>query len=414
MRHILRPLEKVGNVELFYDLIFAYLVSVVTSLLHTHEGFFDLQSYGLYVFSFLTVLQVWFNTTFLMNRYGDGSHEDNICMFVNMFCLYFLGEAISGPWGMNLPLFCIAWALLLVNLIVHWYLKLTRYVNTDDEDRRIILSAMRMLGFQLALVIVSLLVPRQLAPVVADLALVMGVIGWWLARKDSAKPVNFDHLAERCCLLVIITFGESVVDISAYMRALSLSHLLVSALVFALVVGCFLIYDFEYEHLLDHDQVTGGVSYTVTNSWVVFVLGNLAAALGFMPDQNVPLIPKGIYMTACLVLYLLCSFLLNFFNRPLFRISGKYVAVRLSLCSLIALATLLTHFDPTITLVLDVAIVYAAFGYTELFFRRRTQLVNLSKHLGLTCEELSILGYTFETRTGREKIQQVMGQGFGD
>ena len=119
-------------------------------------------------------------------------------------------------------------------------------------------------------------------------------------------------------------------------------------------------------------------------------------------------------MTACLVLYLLCSFLLNFFNRPLFRISGKYVAVRLSLCSLIALAAYLTHFDPTITLVLDVAIVYAAFGYTELFFRRRTQLVNLSKHLGLTCEELSILGYTFETRTGREKIQQVMGQGFGD
>lgn len=108
MRHVLRTLEKVSNVELFYDLIFAYLVSVVTGLLHVRIGFYDVGSYTVYAISFITILQVWFNTTFLMNRYGDASREDSICMFLMMFCLYFMAEAISPEGGFEFHIFAVA------------------------------------------------------------------------------------------------------------------------------------------------------------------------------------------------------------------------------------------------------------------------------------------------------------------
>ena len=61
------PAEGVSNVELFYDLIFVYCISVITSLCHHFHGDFPtIESWSIYLFSFLVVLQVWFYTTFLL------------------------------------------------------------------------------------------------------------------------------------------------------------------------------------------------------------------------------------------------------------------------------------------------------------------------------------------------------------
>ena len=173
---------------------------------------------------------MWFNTTFLMNRYGDASREDSICMFLMMFCLYFMAEAISPEGGFEFHIFAVAWAALTLNLIVHWWLKLTRYVNLDEGDISIIKRAMRMLGTQLALILVGLFLGADVGIWFTNAALAVGIVWWARGRRHVTKPTNFDHLAERCCLLVIVTFGEMVVDISGYMRSLSLSHFIVSSL----------------------------------------------------------------------------------------------------------------------------------------------------------------------------------------
>ena len=83
-----RPATGVSNIELFYDLIFVYCISVITSLMHNPEGgFFSVETYALYAVDMLTILQVWFFTTFLQNRYGDGGVFDNVCLFINMFLM---------------------------------------------------------------------------------------------------------------------------------------------------------------------------------------------------------------------------------------------------------------------------------------------------------------------------------------
>ena len=51
------PVEGVSNIELFYDLIFVYCISVITSLMHHVEGSFPtLETWVIYQFTFLVVL----------------------------------------------------------------------------------------------------------------------------------------------------------------------------------------------------------------------------------------------------------------------------------------------------------------------------------------------------------------------
>ena len=150
--------EGVSNIELFYDLIFVYCISVLTSLMHhVHDGFFDLGTFLTFIFSYLVVLQVWFFTTFLMNRYGDRSAADNACLFVNMFLLYFLANSIRAEWGAAYG-FNIAWALILANLFVHWVLKRVRYDNLDHDDKVIMDRTAAVLAIELVMVVIALIV----------------------------------------------------------------------------------------------------------------------------------------------------------------------------------------------------------------------------------------------------------------
>ena len=152
------PLKGVDNVELFYDLIFVYCISVLTGMLHhPHGGFVDPALYVSYLVSFLVVLQVWMYTTLLMNRYGTKSRGDYGCLLVNMFLLYFMAAGISQGWESGALQFNVSWALILVNLLVHWGFKLVRFEGLDDGDRRIVKGSMAVLAIQLALVAASVL-----------------------------------------------------------------------------------------------------------------------------------------------------------------------------------------------------------------------------------------------------------------
>ena len=58
-KRVFKAVEGVSNIELFYDLIFVYCISVITSLCHHVEGgFLDWGTWGIYMFAFLVVLQV--------------------------------------------------------------------------------------------------------------------------------------------------------------------------------------------------------------------------------------------------------------------------------------------------------------------------------------------------------------------
>ena len=242
--------------------------------------------------------------------------------------------------------------------------------------------------------------PPRIAVWVSLAGLAIGGAVWYLGRFYRLKPARFSHITERCALLIIVTFGETIVAISTYMSAKF--DIIISILIFALVVGLFLIYIYEHDNMLDHHANTDGMGYMIINAWIVFVVSNITIALEFMPDDSIAFLPKSIYITAGLVLYLLTSFMLSRFNKPQFRHSVKYPAGRLVVCALIIIVGLVSKFDPLITLVADVVIIYGALLQEFILFRSRTQLISMVKEQGITREMIEEAGYDLETDAGRK------------
>ena len=79
----LREEKKVEYIELIYDLIFVYLIGRNASLLDRVEaGFVSLETLVNYLISSLIVLQIWNDTTLLVNRFGKNSTSDKLMMLV--------------------------------------------------------------------------------------------------------------------------------------------------------------------------------------------------------------------------------------------------------------------------------------------------------------------------------------------
>ena len=374
------PVEGVSNIELFYDLIFAYCISVLTALVSTVTGdFIDLGTWLLYLFSFLVVLQVWFYSTVIMNHYGDRSAVDNICMFINMFLLYYMASGIKQEWTLSLFTFDIAWALILLNLIVCCIIKLNMYDNLDDADLFLLVGITVMMAIQIVMTLIAAFVPFVVSIVLSCITMLLGANMWWLMRRLSDKPVRFAHIAERCSLLVIVMFGQTVVSISPYISLTS--SILFPIFVFALVVGLFLIYIYEHDNMIDHQLTTNGVGYMHLTLWLVVILGNLTVALSFMPMQNIAFLPKSIYLTTFLVLYLLTSFLLGRYNKAELKYSRLFIIGRLAVCAGIVIVALATGFDSTITLIFDTFAVFFALWHEWLLFHRRTGKLSFGKSI---------------------------------
>lgn len=404
-RRPFEPAEGVSNIELFYDLIFVYGISVLTSLCQDITvGFFDRGTWLTYLFCLLVILQIWFYTTVLMNRYGDRSSSECVGLFVNMFLLYFLANGAQADGSYASTHFNLIWAAILINIAVQWIIKVRVYTNLDRDDMHIMAGSIVTLLAQAVIATVAAFLPTLQSVIVSWVALVFGMTVWVQAPHYRKKTARFSHVAERCSLLTIIAFGEMIVAISTFMtRTTSIWY---SVGVFTLVVGLFLIYIFEHDHMLDHHAKTDGMAYMTISSWLIVVIGNLTVAVSYMPRDEIDFLPKSIYLSVCLVLYLLTSFLLGRFNKVAYRYSKLYVIGRLAACAAIVIVGLLTRFDPDMCLRCHVLAVYAAFGYEFYLWRRRSKLVAIGRSLGMDCEEMVHLGYDFTTIEGRRSIEQ--------
>ena len=401
------PAEGVSNIELFYDLIFVYCISVLTTTMHhVHGDFFDLAQWLDFTFSYLVVLQVWFFTTFLMNRYGDHSAADNICLFVNMFLLYFLANSISVGWENSVFTFNTAWALVLANLLVHWVLKRLRYDNLDHDDKVIMDRTAIVLAIELVMVVVAIFLPTEASVWLSWIALMFGGAVFFHSKAYDRKPARFSHLVERCSLLTIIAFGETIVAIAVYMT--DFTSIWFPIMVFALVAGLFLIYIYERDRMTDHDKDTNGMVYLTITGWIILIIGNITVGLEYMPMEEIAVGPKSTYLAAGLVLYLLTSFLLGRYNKPEYTYSAPYIAGRLVACAIIIVVAIVTNFDPLINLTCATFAVYFALWHEWLLYRNRSKIVAEGESLGYTREDFEESGMTFKTAEGRRAIADVM------
>jgi len=261
--------KKVEYLELIYDLIFVYIIGRNNSLLrHVEGGFVTGSTFLVYVFCTLAVIQIWNFSTFYINMHGRNGLRDHIALLMNMYLLYYIGDAIGPHWDGYQKKFHVAWAPILYGMVM------TRIFS--DENR--------------------------------------------------AELVNFPHLSERAMLYVVFAFGEMIIVIASYFdEAFTVNSIYFSAMCFLIVVELFLCYEVLYDRIIDREMKTAGINYMIIHIFLIFALNNITTSLEFMRDEKVLLWPKILFLIGSLLLYYFCLFALQLYPKEEFRLCRRYL-----------------------------------------------------------------------------------------
>lgn len=102
--------KRVEFSELFYDLVFVFAISKVTTLIdHLHNGILTWNSFLDFLIATLFLIDSWMIQTDYTNRYGKNSLFNIVIMFIKMGILLFIANMIGPDWQQYFHYLC--WAI---------------------------------------------------------------------------------------------------------------------------------------------------------------------------------------------------------------------------------------------------------------------------------------------------------------
>ena len=320
--------KKVEYLELIYDLIFVYIVGRNNSILHHVEGgFVTIETFLLYIFCTLAVIQIWSFSTIYINIHGRNSVRDHIFLFINMYLLYHMANGIGHDWREGFYEFNIAWALILINIAIQYFLEMR---NQKGKEWAVIV--LKQQGYiilaEVALIIVHIFVYYLSGVSIAYVPVLFGIIiSFVTGNIFSMFPVDFSHLSERAMLYVVFTFGEMIIVISSYFEGgFNANTLYFSIMSFLIVVGLFLSYEMLYNRIVDREKMTNGLVYILVHVFIILSLNNISVALEFMRDEEVDLLPKVIFISVSIIVYFACILALSMYAKKRCKFNIKFFA----------------------------------------------------------------------------------------
>lgn len=109
--------KRVSLVELFYDLVFVYMVSRATEMIHhLHHGIVGLPVLGIFAIVVIVFINSWMVQMVFTNRYGKLSGTNVIFSFVDMAILLYMSNSFSATFDWHLATFFMAAGLLSLTL----------------------------------------------------------------------------------------------------------------------------------------------------------------------------------------------------------------------------------------------------------------------------------------------------------
>lgn len=260
------PLTKrVSMIELFYDLVFAYMISQATSLIHhLSHGVISLSS----LFTFFVVVIVFINSWIVQavftNRYGESSWTDIIFYFIDMMVLLYMTNSFSATSFRDMRIFFVAAGILSLTLMLQYLI--VYFKSSEIIDKKISQAYVGILLFRTTMLLIGGLMNTYIGNIIA----IAGVIISWIMPMLTGKyakqhPIIFSHLLERLTLLIIITFGETIIGIADYFKPTTFS--IYSILIFLIVAALFFTYINEFDHQIEEKRKgeTGFSLFTLSN-----------------------------------------------------------------------------------------------------------------------------------------------------
>ena len=190
--------QRVGWLELFFDLVFVVVIEQLTHRLHGDPGFIDFAIvFGLFAF----VWACWLNVTLLTNVSGPSPAWFRPFVFASMAGVGLLAIAVPEANGDGAWLFAVGYA---VARVAVWPLWIGRGV--PGFVRPLIFGP----GIA-ALWVASIAIPMPWRWI-AWSALLVVEIAWLVSGLPSVRR-DVEHMVERVGLFIMIVLGESVVQL---------------------------------------------------------------------------------------------------------------------------------------------------------------------------------------------------------
>lgn len=368
----LREEKKVEYLELIYDLIFVYIIGRNNSLLHNVEnGFVGGSMFLVYVVCTLAIIQIWNFSTFYINMHGRNGLRDHISLFVNMYLLYYIGEGTRLHWESFQNQYSAAWALILLNIGVQYAIELRNHRGRPAEERSIKRMMIVLFGEAL-LVLVSIPIYNRTGMALAAVPIVFGMVMTRLFSDETkAEMIDFTHLSERAMLYVVFTFGEMIISVASYFDGdFSLNSVYFSSMCFLIVAGLFLCYEVLYDHIIDREMRTTGITYMIIHIFLIFGMNLITTSLEFMRDEQVLLWPKTLLLIGAFLLYYFCLFALQRFAKPELKLCRRFVVPIAGMTAAFVASMLLLREHMRLNILISVVYAFAVFLKIYLFSRQ--------------------------------------------
>ena len=119
-------------IELFYDLVFAYMISQATSLIHhLSHGTVSPISFLIFAVVVIVFINSWMVQSVFTNRFGSSSWTDIAFYFVDMMILLYMTNSFGNTSSENMTTFFMAASLLSLTLLLIVYFKADYQADKD-------------------------------------------------------------------------------------------------------------------------------------------------------------------------------------------------------------------------------------------------------------------------------------------
>jgi low temperature requirement protein LtrA len=217
--------HRVAPIELFFDLVFVFAFTQVTTLLLDDPTWGGL---GRGVLVLAVLWWVWATYAWLTNTFDADRGLVVSVVLVAIAAMFIAALAVPDAFGRHRFVFAVA---LLIVLVMH----LALFVLAAKGDRDLLAAVLRMARSSMvgaALILGAAFVSTGLRPLLWVLALAAGMFGPLFGGIGGWR-VHPAHFAERHGLIVIIALGEALVAMGFGARETGLG----AGVIFAAVLG---------------------------------------------------------------------------------------------------------------------------------------------------------------------------------
>lgn len=275
--------KKVSMLELFYDLVFVYAIAKMTAMIHhPHHGGLSLTTYLQFVLVVIVIIQAWLYQTVYINRFGMQRVIDRGGLLVTMFAMISVANNINTDWTVTFQKFNQAMLVIVLALLAQYFFG----VSQAERQKLDVRAFLGVLSVEALLLASGIFLGYTQGLYFVEAGYLVGFLApLVIYRSFAAENVNFPHLVERLSLLVIITFGEAVVNITSYFTGPLFSP--ASLLVFLLLLALFGTYTLQIEEMSEQKQQTRGFTLMYSHALLILSLLTLTVSVLFITEPTV-------------------------------------------------------------------------------------------------------------------------------